>query len=48
MNPADADPPLDHVPLNTARAAALAGTVFAGFFVTSLLLIDRTIPCDPQ
>lgn len=48
MNPANPDPSLVHARLTTPRAAALAGIVFSLLYMTSLVLIYRTIPTDPQ
>ena len=47
-NPPDRDQPLVHNRLTTPRAAALAGIVFSVLYITSLVLIYRTIPTDPQ
>jgi hypothetical protein len=39
---------LTHNRLTTPRAAAVAGIVFSVLFMTSLVLIRRTVPADPQ
>ena len=48
MNPTHPDQFLVHTRLTTPRAAALAGIVFSVLYITSLVLIYRTIPTDPQ
>jgi hypothetical protein len=48
MNPTHPDQSLVHTRLTTPRAAALAGIVFSILYITSLVLIYRTIPTDPQ
>jgi len=48
MNPTNLDQPLVHTRLSTPRAAAMAGIVFSVLYITSLALIYRTIPTDPQ
>ena len=48
MKPAHPDPSLVDTRLTTPRAAALAGIVFSVLYITSLVLIYRTIPTDPQ
>jgi MFS family permease len=48
MNPTNLDQSLVHTRLSTPRAAAMAGIVFSVLYITSLALIYRTIPTDPQ
>jgi len=48
MNPTHLDQSLVHTRLTTPRAAAMAGIVFSVLYITSLVLIYRTIPTDPQ
>jgi hypothetical protein len=48
MHPSPPDQSLVHTRLTTPRAAALAGIVFSVLYLTSLVLIYRTIPTDPQ
>jgi hypothetical protein len=48
MKPTHRDQSLVHTRLTTPRAAAFAGIVFSVLYITSLVLIYRTIPTDPQ